>query len=386
VQALPSLQLPALGVWVHPAVGLHASSVQGLLSLQLSAEPAEHAPSWQTSPVVQGSPSLQASVFAVKVQPWSATQLSSVQGLPSTQLRAGPPTQSPSAQVSLVVHRSPSLQASVLKVCEQPPAGSQVWLVQGLLSVQSNAPAPVQLPPWQVSVGVQALPSSQVLALGVWVHPVVGLHVSSVQGLLSLQVSAVPLAHSPSEQVSPVVQGLPSLQGPSMATKAQPPVALQLSAVQGSPSTQFSAGPPTQFPASQVSAMVQRSPSLQGWVLKLSWQPSTGSHHSVVQGELSLQSRVPVPTQAPFRQVSVGVQALPSSQVPVVAACVHPVAGLHASSVQGLLSSQLNGLPAVHRPPSHRSPRVQGSPSEQVPAMASKVQPVAGLQPSWVQA
>jgi hypothetical protein len=65
----PALQMPApalhelvLFTWVQPspgAVGLHASFVQGLLSLQVFTLPLVQTPDWHVSPTVQTFPSLQ---------------------------------------------------------------------------------------------------------------------------------------------------------------------------------------------------------------------------------------------------------------------------------------------------------------------------------------
>jgi hypothetical protein len=69
--------------------------------------------------------------------------------------------------------------------------------------------------------------------------------------------------------------------------------------------------------------------------------------------EAGVQLAVTVPAHAPDAvQVSPVVQAMPSSQgVPAGAeAWVHPVAGTHASWVQGFPSSQLCGAPPVQAP------------------------------------
>jgi len=47
----------------------------------------------------------------------------------------------------------------------------------------------------------------------VWMHPLVGLHESSVHWSLSLQFVGPPLTQLPLTQASPVVQALPSLHG-----------------------------------------------------------------------------------------------------------------------------------------------------------------------------
>src|SRR4051812_30613316 len=69
---------------------------------------------------------------------------------------------------------------------------------------------------------------------------------------------------TPAWQLSPNVQTFPSLHGVKSAAREwrTSPVALQLSAVHGFPSSSESADPGVQTPAWQVSAGVQRLPSL----------------------------------------------------------------------------------------------------------------------------
>jgi hypothetical protein len=105
------------------------------------------------------------------------------------------------------------------------------------------------VPPEQVSV-VQVLPSLHCaavehdlqLGMSVWVHPVVGLHASVVQGSKSLQPSAVPDVHAPAWQVSAPLQTLPSLHGVPLAASGcwhWPP--LHASIVQGLTSSHWAA-------------------------------------------------------------------------------------------------------------------------------------------------
>jgi hypothetical protein len=66
----------------------------------------------------------------------------------------------------------------------------------------------------------------QQLAIGVKIQaPVVGLHVSVVQGLLSLQTVCVPPLHCPPVQVVFEVHALPSSQAVPFATFRQLPLA-----------------------------------------------------------------------------------------------------------------------------------------------------------------
>lgn len=70
------------------------------------------------------------------------------------------------------------------------------------------------MPPLHDSPVVQTLPSSQGPTLGVWTHPEPGLQVSSVQTLPSSQLTCCPPTQTPPEHVSFVVQGSPSVQLP----------------------------------------------------------------------------------------------------------------------------------------------------------------------------
>ncbi len=96
----------------QPLVGWQ-SSVQGLPSLgQLSVPVVVHLPVLQASPVLQALPSLQVvpSVAFAWAQPTLGSQVSVVQGFPSSQLGPAPPLHVPLAQASLSVHALPSLQ------------------------------------------------------------------------------------------------------------------------------------------------------------------------------------------------------------------------------------------------------------------------------------
>ena len=75
-----------------------------------------------------------------------------------------------------------------------------------------------------------------------------------------------------------------------------------------------------------------------------SWtQPPLGLQVSMVQGDPSSQL-MPVPAHAPSVQVSALVQALPSSQPLELLACRQPWKLLHRSVVHAWLSSQLVAL------------------------------------------
>jgi hypothetical protein len=192
VQALPSSHAAELFVWAQPVAGLHESSVHGLLSLQLVAGPPWHVPPPQVSPVVHALPSSHGAVLFVATQPLAGSHESSVQGLPSSQTTAVPGWHDPPPQASPVVHALPSSHGLVLLVKTQPDAGLQVSVVQALLSLQTTGTPGRQAPPPQVSPVVQALPSLHGLVLLVKTQPVAGLQVSVVHALLSLQTVAAP--------------------------------------------------------------------------------------------------------------------------------------------------------------------------------------------------
>src|SRR6266849_1679369 len=257
----------------------------------------------------------------------------------------------PPLQVSLLVQASPSLHGAVLLLCTQPVAGLHESSVQTLLSLQLGGDPPTHEPRAQVSLVVQAFPSLHGLVLLVCTQPVTGLQLSSVQTLLSLQLAAGPPTHAPAAQVSLVVQAFPSLQGLVLLMWVHPLAGLQASVVQTFPSSQLGAGPPTQVPPLQVSLVVQAFPSLQGLELLVCTQPVAGLQLSSVQTFPSSQLGAGPPTHAPAAQVSLVVQAFPSLQGAVLLMCTQPVAGVHESSVQTLLSLQLGAGPPTHVPP-----------------------------------
>lgn len=136
VHALPSSHARELMACPHPLATLHESLVQGLLSSQFRAGPGLHAPPPQVSPDVHASPSLHAVVNKLYAQPVAVLQVSPVHGLLSSQLMAVPAAQSPDVHVSPEVHAFPSSHAAVLATCWQSLAGSQASSVQGLPSSQ----------------------------------------------------------------------------------------------------------------------------------------------------------------------------------------------------------------------------------------------------------
>jgi hypothetical protein len=245
---------------------------------------------------------------------------------------AAVPAQTPAAvQASPVVQTLPSLHIvpAATGVFWQPVRMSQLSAVQGLPSSQLRADPGVQVPAMQASiprVPVHALPSSQTAPSGKGVlaaQPVAGSHAGSiVHGLPSVQVRAMPGAQTPARHMSaPIapVHALPSqLAGPSATGRLlQPVTTSQLSVVQAFMSLQLSAGW-AQTPAMQTSRVqaepspVQTVPSGRG----VGTQPITGSHTgSAVHGFMSLQtSRAPVEAHTPATQELEVEHASPSSQ------------------------------------------------------------------------
>jgi hypothetical protein len=293
VQALPSLQGLVLLVKTQPVAGLQLSVVHTFASLQTVGVPGLHVPPPQASPVVQALPSLHGLVLFVKTQaPVAGLQLSVVQTLLSLQTVGAPGTQLPPPQASPVVQALPSLQGFVLFANTQPEAGLQLSVVQTLLSLQTVGAPDMHAPPPQTSPVVQALPSLQALVLFVKTQaPVVGLQLSVVQTLLSLQTVAVPGRQLPPRHSSPVVQALSSLHVFELSFEClQPFDGLQLSSVHGLLSLQSVGPPPWHEPPPQASLAVHGLPSLQGLVLFVKKQaPVDGLQASVVQALLSLQ-------------------------------------------------------------------------------------------------
>src|SRR5437867_2151308 len=181
-------------------------------------------PFWQVSVCVQASPSLQAvpSVWVV------GAELTAVAGLQvpgswlwcAVQTTGLAPTQLPFWQVSVCVQALPSLQAVPLVLVvgteHTPVAGLQVPGSWHWSAVQTTGLAPTQLPFWQMSVCVQALPSLQavplVLVVGAEHTPVAGLQVPGSWHWSAVQTPGSAPTRRSSGLVSVCVQALPSLQ------------------------------------------------------------------------------------------------------------------------------------------------------------------------------
>ena len=151
-----------------------------------------------------------------------------MQGLPSAQGSLLVPTQAEFLHKSPTVHASPSVQGSRLGAKMQPDFGSQLSVVQGFPSSQVVTVPGKHRPPLQLSPTVQTLPSLQETpSLALDVQPLTVSQVSNVQGFLSSQTTGEP-THWPLLQVSPLVQALSSSQAPGLGGCWHSP-AMQLS-------------------------------------------------------------------------------------------------------------------------------------------------------------
>ena len=189
---------------------------------------------------------------------------------------AAPPPHAPPVQTSPDVHALPSLQVLpfVALLIWQPVAGSQLDTVHAVPAGQTVVAPGLQVLFAQTSPVVQALESVHGLVLALWVHALVGslalkpgggapgVHVSSVHGFESSQLTAVPRQTLSAWQTSPLVQMLLSLHAPpGISGKVQIP-STQLSVVQTFPSLQTLAAP-AQLEAAHASLIVHGLPSLQ---------------------------------------------------------------------------------------------------------------------------
>ncbi len=315
-------------------------------------------PLWQVSPRVQASPSSQTvlSDFAgLEQAPVEVLQVPAVWHWSEAEQVTMVPEQVPLWQVSFVVQALPSLQDVPFAAVgfEQAPAEQVPATWHWSEAVQVTV-VPEQAPFWHESFVVQALPSLQdapFVAVGFEQAPVVVLHVPAVwhwseavqlTGLLPVQV--------PLWQVSVWVQALPSLQVVPFAAVGleQAPVeVLHVPAVwHWSEAVQLTGLLPVQVPLWQVSVCVQALLSLQDVPSDFTvgvGHPVEGAQVPAVWHWSAVQVTGLLPVQVPFWQVSVCVQALPSLQdVPLATfVCVTTPAALHASAVHGLPSSMV---------------------------------------------
>ena len=226
--------------------------------------PLLHAPALHASPTVQGLPSSHVTALLVCAQPVAGTQLSVVHGLPSSHSTAAlmaVPAQAPLEQRSFCVQALLSLQLKVLTALTQPFLGSQLSVVQTLLSLQFRA-VPPHTPLAQTSLALHALPSSQLsVLLANRQLPVALSQESLVHALPSTQTLIAPGTQPAETHWSPTVHALPSVHGLLLAVCVQPAILSQASLVHGLASSQFNAAPAEQMPPTHVSLVVHTLPS-----------------------------------------------------------------------------------------------------------------------------
>src|SRR5439155_544869 len=263
-------------------------------AVQTTGLTAVHVPPWQVSLCVQASPSLHpvsSALLGFEHSPvpglhvpasWHWSGAGQVTELPAVHV--------PPWQVSLSVQASPSLHpvpSALLGFEHSPVPGLHVpasWHWSGAGQV-TELPA-VHVPPWQVSLSVQASPSlhpAPSALLGFEHSPVPGLHVpASWHWSCAVQVTEVPAVHVPPWQVSLSVQASPSLHPvPSglLGLEHSPVAGLHVPASWHWSCAVQTTGSPVHVPPWQVSVCVQASPS--------SHPPPSGiaipSHEPVVQ-------------------------------------------------------------------------------------------------------
>ena len=348
------------------------------------------------------SETVKLAVSGTNVQFWPSPvySMSHVQPAAPEQEACAPqpvPPQTPLVHMSLMVQGFPSLHATLLMpVCLQPPAkplpaSAQESAVHGSWSSQKSALPPLHtlLPQWSPSVHIS--PSLQVTSLGMCAQ-LLFTHASSVHRLLSLQSTPADgfWQPTPPRQES-VVQV-------SLSSQLSAPPALQLPATQWSPSLQGSPsvhakslGVCRHAPFAQLS-VVQALPSSQPAPLFTCRQPWKVLHKSSEHAIPSLQE--------------VGAGGKPHTPALQVAGAVYPsllhTPALHGEAsaklvwvqtpgplqeswVQGLLSSQFVTICPTHVPPLHMSPLVHALPSLQVTVLKRKTQPNLPLQLASVQ-
>jgi hypothetical protein len=290
---VPELQMPALWHW--------SSGVQ-----TTGFEPVQM-PVWQVSVWVHRSPSLQpvpSDLFGFVQLPVAGWQMPALWHWSSgTHTTGFEPVQVPVWQVSLWVHRSPSLQpvpSGLIGLVQLPVAGWQMpALWHWSSAVHTTGLEPVQVPDWQVSVWVHRLESLQLVPLGLfglvqlpvagWQTPTLWHWSSAVQTIGSAPV------HVPAWQVSVWVHRSESSQGVPFGLggfEQTPETGLQVPAAwHWSEAVQTTGLEPVQTPAWQVSVCVHILPSLQPVPLATGVLLQTPPEHtSVVQTLLSSQS------------------------------------------------------------------------------------------------
>ena len=136
MQGLPSSQRLRFARFVrtHPSCGSHCSTVQLLpSSAHVSTVPATHSPATHISPLVHASPSSHAPSCTVLTQPTPISQVSFVQGSPSSQVAT-----------SAGVQRCAAHHTVVVTVDETRPRSSWKSRVAVFVTVPSQMAGPPQ--------------------------------------------------------------------------------------------------------------------------------------------------------------------------------------------------------------------------------------------------
>src|SRR5882724_7111981 len=293
------------------------------------------------------------------------------------------PTQAPAAQVSVCVQALPSSHGAPLGLAgllQTPDAGLQTpaaW--HWSAAVQTTGLAPTQAPAAQVSVCVQALPSSHGAPLGLaglLQTPDAGLQTPAAwHWSAAVQTTGLAPTQAPAAQVSVCVQALPSSHGAPLGLAGllqTPDAGLQTpTAWHCSAAVQTTGLAPTQAPAAQVSVCVQASPSSHGAPLGLAGllqTPDAGLQTPAAwHWSAAVHTTGLAPTQAPAAQVSVCVQASPSSHgapLGLAGLLQTPDAGLQTPAAWHWSAAvHTTGLAPTQAPAAQVSVCVQASPS-----------------------
>src|SRR5438552_3558169 len=337
VQALPSSQpVPSglAGLLQTPDAGLQMPAVwHWSAAVHTTGLAPTQAPAAQVSVRVQALPSSHgapSSLAGLLQTPEAGLQTPAVwHWLAAVHTTGLAPTQAPAAQVSVRVQALPSSHGAPLcwaGLLQAPVVGSQVPAVwHWSAAVHTTGFAPTQAPAWQVSVCVQALASLQLVPLGLaglLQAPDAGSQVPAVwHWLAAVHTTGFAPTQAPAWQVSVCVHALASLQLVPLGLAGllqAPDAGLQAPAVwHWSAAVHTTGFAPTQVPAGQVSFRVQGFSSLQLVPLGLAGllqAPDAGLQAPAVwHWSAAVHTTGLAPTQAPAAQVSVCVQALPSS-------------------------------------------------------------------------
>src|SRR5205814_1147291 len=293
------------------------------------------------------------------------------------------PAQMPASQASVCVQALPSSHgapSSLAGLLQTPEAGLQtpaVW--HWSAAVHTTGFAPTQAPAAQVSLCEHALAASQLVPLGLaglLQTPDAGSQVPAVwHWLAAVHTTWFATTPAPAAQVSLCVHAALPLYGApsSLAGLLQAPDAgLQTPAVWHWSAAVHTTGlAPTQAPAAQVSVRVQASPWWAGGPLSLAGlvQPPEAGVQApgVWHWSAAVHTTGLAPTQAPAAQVSVRVQALPSSHgapSSLAGLLQPPDAGLQTPAVWHWSAAvHTTGLAPTQAPAAQVSVRVQALPS-----------------------